>query len=64
MRHFVPIQLAFLKADKKYSGFTTVKKFIKRLHAFNINLKANVLKFLIMTMYEKTRSDDLIDFDA
>lgn len=63
MRHFIPIQLAFMKADKEQSGYTSVKKFIKRLHAFNINLKPNVLKFLIVTMFEKKNPDEHIDFD-
>lgn len=55
--------MAFIKSDREQTGFTTVKKLVKRLHAFNILLDKTVLNFLLVSLYEKKNSDDKINFE-
>ena len=62
VRHFLPIKLAFLKADEKLSGHTSVKKLIENLSENKVNYPQSMLKFFIIVMYEKNKSSDQIDF--
>jgi len=63
LTYFMPLQMAFIKADKNQNGMVTVKKLIKRLHAFDTTLPAAALKFFLTVMYQKKDEEEQIDLD-
>ena len=63
MRHFISIQKSFIKADHKLAGFISVKQLIQNLKDINVSLTNQMLKFLIVAMYEKNTSDEELDLN-
>ena len=61
MRHFIPIQSTFLKADHQLAGYINVKEFIENMQGVNVQFSNQMLKFLIVAMYEKNDPNEKID---